>query len=68
MLSRCSLCFTVRLKTYSKEKKMKDKKTLGWVLLVVGSGLGLLTLLLSPIAMYGIYLLLVITKLESEKQ
>ena len=37
---------------------MKDKKTLGWILLVVGSGLGFITLLLAPIAIYGVYLLL----------
>jgi len=45
-----------------KEKKMKDKKTLGWTLFILGSILGLFTLLLAPIAMYGLYLLLGVYK------
>ena len=37
---------------------MKGKKLLGFILLVVGSGLGAISLLFTPIAMYGVYLLL----------
>ena len=37
---------------------MKNKKTLGYILLLVGSGLGLISLVFSPIAMIGCYLLL----------
>ena len=37
---------------------MKNKKTLGYGLLVVGSALGVISLMFSPIAMIGIYFLL----------
>lgn len=37
---------------------MKNKKILAYFLLIIGSGLGLITLIFSPIAMIGAYILL----------
>ena len=39
-------------------RRKYEKKTLGYILLLVGSGLGLISLVFSPIAMVGCYLLL----------
>ncbi len=46
---------------------MKNRKTLGYILLVGGSALGLVSLLFAPIAMVGIYFLLGEFKAEMAK-
>ena len=46
---------------------MKNKKTLGFILLGVGGILATFTLLLSPVVIYGIYLLLEVYRPEMKK-
>ena len=46
---------------------MKNKKTLGFILLVAGGFLATATLLFSPVVIYGVYLLLEVYRPEMEK-
>lgn len=46
---------------------MKNKKTLGFILLGVGGLLAVMTLLFSPVVIYGVYLLLEVYRPEMEK-